>query len=162
MGAMADEKPRLHHVGFVVSNILNEIESFVGSTGASWDKLIFHDPLQKVKVTFLRNPCPSDALIELIEPAGDGSPVLNFLQKGGGLHHVCYEVPDLSAHLDLMQLKGAIVVRRPLPAIAFDNRRIAWTVTKQRLLVEFLESARIRYSKAPIPHVTEAKEANRG
>lgn len=138
----ATEKPRLHHIGFVVSNILNEIESFAGSIGASWDQSIFHDPIQKAKVTFLRNPCPSDALIELIEPAGEGSPVLHFMQKGGGLHHVCYEVSDLVAHLDLMQLKGAVVVRRPVPAVAFDNRLIAWTLTKQKLLVELLDRER--------------------
>lgn len=137
--SQASEKTRLHHVGFVVGNILSEVESFARSIGASWDQMIFHDPLQKAKVTFLRTPCPTDALIELIEPAGEGSPVLPFLRKGGGLHHVCYEVEDLNAHLVLMRLSGAVVVRRPLPAVAFENRRIAWALTKQKLLMEFLE-----------------------
>jgi methylmalonyl-CoA/ethylmalonyl-CoA epimerase len=133
------EQTRLHHVGFVVSSILNEIENFAGSIGAYWDGTIFHDPLQKARMTFLRTECPTDALIELIEPAGEKSPVLHFLQKGGGLHHLCYEVDDLGAHLRAVQLKGAVVVRRPLPAVAFENRRIAWTLTKQKLLVEYLE-----------------------
>lgn len=109
------------------------------SLGADWDKIIFHDPLQKARVTFLRTPCPTDALIELVEPAGEGSPILQFLQKGGGLHHLCYEVEDLDAHLRTMRQKGAVVVRQPLPAVAFENRRIAWTFTGQKLLLEFLE-----------------------
>jgi len=113
------------------------------SLGADWDKTIFHDPLQKARVAFLRTPCPADALIELVEPAGEGSPILQFLQKGGGLHHLCYEVEDLDAHLRTMRQKGAVVVRRPLPAVAFENRRIAWTFTGQKLLLEFLERQKL-------------------
>lgn len=134
---------RLHHVGFVVPNILAEVKGFAASIGAFWDEQIIHDPLQKAKVAFLRNPNRQDALIELVEPASEGSPVLRFLQKGGGLHHLCYEVPDVNAHLAVMQRNGSVVVRRPLPAVAFDNRLIAWTLTKQKLLVEFLEKTQL-------------------
>jgi methylmalonyl-CoA/ethylmalonyl-CoA epimerase len=138
-GSRASEDTRLHHVGFVVSSILDEIESFASSVGASWDGRIFRDPIQKVGVAFLKTSRPTDALIELVEPAGDRSPVLKFLKNGGGLHHLCYEVEDLDLHLELIHPKGAVVVRRPLPAVAFENRRIAWVLTKQKLLMEFLE-----------------------
>jgi methylmalonyl-CoA/ethylmalonyl-CoA epimerase len=134
-----NERTRLHHVGFVVSSIANGIEGFAASIDAEWNGTIFHDALQKARVTFLRTPFPGDPLIELVEPAGEGSPVLSFLQKGGGLHHLCYEVEDLGAQLNTAQLKGAVVVRRPRPAIAFENRRIAWAVTKEKLLLEYLE-----------------------
>jgi methylmalonyl-CoA/ethylmalonyl-CoA epimerase len=134
---------RLHHVGFVVPSISDGVGDFRKCTGADWDGEVFHDPLQKAKVTFLRTPCASDALIELVEPAGEGSPVLHFLQKGGGLHHLCYEVDDLDAYLITMRLNGAVVVRRPLPAIAFQNRRIAWALTGQKLLLEFLERRKL-------------------
>lgn len=138
-----NQSTRLHHVGFVVASISNGIEGFKDSMGADWNREIFHDPLQKAKVTFLRTPSPTDALIELVEPAGEGSPVLHFLQKGGGLHHLCYEVEDLDSHLTTMRLNGAVVVRRALPAIAFHNRRIAWVLTGQKLLLEFLERSKL-------------------
>jgi methylmalonyl-CoA/ethylmalonyl-CoA epimerase len=80
-----------------------------------------------------------DAQIELVEPAAPDSPVVNFLRKGGGLHHLCYEVSDLEAHLSRMRERGGMVVKRPLPAVAFENRRIAWVFTRQKLLLEFLE-----------------------
>jgi len=134
---------RLHHVGFVVSDIQAEARGFAGTIDGAWDEKIFHDSLQKVKVSFLRTACPQDAQIELVEPAGQDSPVLNFLKKGGGLHHLCYEVSDLAAHLAKIRNKGAIVVKPPLPAIAFEQRRIAWVLTKQKLLLEFLEKERI-------------------
>jgi methylmalonyl-CoA/ethylmalonyl-CoA epimerase len=134
-----NEGIRLHHVGFVVSSIPNEIEGFAESVGAHWDERIFHDPLQRARVTFLRTRCSTDALIELVEPAEEKSPIFRFLQEGGGLHHLCYEVEDLDAHLRSVRRKGMVVVKRPRPAVAFENRRIAWTFTGQKLLLEFLE-----------------------
>jgi methylmalonyl-CoA/ethylmalonyl-CoA epimerase len=130
---------RLHHIGFVVGSISDEIYSFAKAVETNWDQVIFHDPLQRARVAFLRPACPTDALIELVEPAGEGSPILQFLQKGGGLHHLCYEVPDLEAHLHAMRVTGAVIVKRPRPAVAFANRRVAWMVTAQKLLLEFLE-----------------------
>lgn len=134
-----DFEVRLHHVGFAIRNIENEIAAFRSSILASWDGKIFHDPLQKVRVTFLRTSSPFDAMVELVEPAAEDSPVGQFLKRGGGLHHLCYEVPDLSAHLEKMQAGGGMIVKPPLPAVAFENRRIAWVVTRQKLLLEFLE-----------------------
>lgn len=136
---------RLHHVGFVVASIADQIDGFTRSVDAQWDGTIFHDPQEKVRVTFLRPPCPTDALVELVEPAGEGSPVLHFLQMGGGLHHLCYEVTDLEAHLNQVRLTGAVIVKRPHPAVAFTNRRIAWAVTKQKLLLEYLERDRRQF-----------------
>ena len=130
---------RLHHVGFVVADIPTAAAGFASSLNTRWDTKIFHDPLQKVRVSFLDGWCSSDAQIELVEPAAEDSPVLNVLKKGGGLHHLCYEVADLQAQLDRMQQKGARLVKPPLPAVAFENRRIAWIFTREKLLVELLE-----------------------
>jgi methylmalonyl-CoA/ethylmalonyl-CoA epimerase len=130
---------RLHHVGFAIRSISSEVDAFRSSILATWDGKIFHDPLQKVRVTFLRTPSPTDALVELVEPAADDSPVGQFLKRGGGLHHLCYEVSELDTHLEKMQAGGGIIVKAPLPAVAFKNRRIAWVVTRQKLLLEFLE-----------------------
>jgi methylmalonyl-CoA/ethylmalonyl-CoA epimerase len=102
---------------------------------------VFHDPLQKVRVAFLATRA-QDPLIELVEPAGDDSPVLRFLQEhGGGLHHVCYEVADLEEQLVAFRSRGALIAKRPLPAVAFGGRRIAWVITSEKLLVELLEEA---------------------
>jgi methylmalonyl-CoA/ethylmalonyl-CoA epimerase len=132
-------EPRLHHVGFAIHNIEKEVAAFGSSILASWNGKIFHDPLQKVRVTFLQTPNPTDAMVELVEPAADDSPVGQFLKRGGGLHHLCYEVAELDAHLEKMRAGGGIIIKPPLPAVAFENRRIAWVVTRQKLLLEFLE-----------------------
>ncbi len=128
----------LHHIGFVVADIQAGMEGFCRSMGASWDGKVFEDPLQRVRVAFLTVHA-EDALIELVEPAGESSPVAKFLQKGGGMHHLCYEVLDLEKSLASFKTKGALLVNRPKPAVAFEHRRIAWVLTAERLLVELLE-----------------------
>lgn len=132
---------RLHHMGYVVRDIERAMQGFLHSLQAQWDNRIFDDPLQKVRVAFLTTR-PEDAQIELVQPAGEESPVYRFLQeKGGGLHHACYTVPDLEAQITEMRSRGALLAKRPKPAVAFDGRRIAWIITAEGFLIELLESA---------------------
>ena len=49
--------------------------------------------------------------------------------KGGGLHHLCYEVPSIPEHLDRIRAGGGLIVSRPKPAVAFGGRAIAWALT---------------------------------
>jgi methylmalonyl-CoA/ethylmalonyl-CoA epimerase len=129
----------LHHVGFVVASIEKSIKGFSESTESEWDGIVTHDPNQGVRVTFLRSKEVANPLIELVEPAGENSPVIPFLKKGGGLHHLCYEVKSLEEQLEFIRAKGGLITRQPLPAVAFGGRRIAWVYTKNKLLVEYLE-----------------------
>jgi methylmalonyl-CoA/ethylmalonyl-CoA epimerase len=131
---------KLHHLGFVLASIEKSAAGFAQSLCATWDGKIILDPVQKVRVTFLQGAHSGDALFELIEPHGPGSPVSRFLTRGGGLHHVCYEVEDLDAQLAFCKSVSSTVVRKPVPAVAFGGRHIAWVLTKKRLLVEYLES----------------------
>jgi methylmalonyl-CoA/ethylmalonyl-CoA epimerase len=128
----------LHHIGFVVQSIAQMGKAFAGAIGAQWDARIIHDPLQQVRVTFMSQGT-AGPLIELVEPAEPKSPVSNFVSAGGGLHHLCYEVDSLDDELHLARSAGSLVVKKPLPAVAFGGRRIAWVFSRQRLLLEYLE-----------------------
>jgi methylmalonyl-CoA/ethylmalonyl-CoA epimerase len=138
---MSSDFQRMHHVGFVVQSIAASMDGFLKSMNGTWDEKIIHDPIQCVKVAFLSTP-GTDVQIELVEPASDRNPVSGFLAKGGGLHHVCYEVEDCDAALALMRQRKAMIVKRPQPAAAFEGRRIAWVLTAEKLLVEFVETQR--------------------
>ena len=131
---------RFHHVGFVVNNIAEMAVGFTRSVNGAWNGAVFEDPIQKVKVTFLSTP-GSTVQIELVEPVGPDSPVRAFLEKGGGLHHLCYEVKDCEEALSVIRQNGGKIVRRSKPAIAFGGRNIAWALTEQKLLIEFLDEA---------------------
>jgi len=128
----------LHHIGIVVPQIRPVLEGFAASIGAQPDSEIIYDPLQQVSVAFMRPSTPGPA-IELIEPAGENCPVSKLARSGGGLHHLCYEVNDLETELETARSHGGIVVRKPLPAVAFGGRRIAWVFTRYKLLLEYLE-----------------------
>ncbi|HVH68736.1 MAG TPA: VOC family protein [Gemmatimonadales bacterium] len=138
---MTADGQRLDHVGFVAASIRDIAPAVAQSTGTTWNGEIIHDPLQGVNVTFLRGSLPHEPSVELVEPVGPESPVSRFLARGGGFHHLCYEVSNLEQQLTLGRSNGALVVRPPLPAVAFGGRRIAWVYTRQQLLLEFLERA---------------------
>jgi len=134
--------PKMHHTGFVVASIADVIEAFCRSVrGSGWSQ-IWHDPIQRVRVAFIYPASPGDSEIELVEPAGDKAPVRQFLERGGGLHHVCYEVDDIAAELAAATARGLTIIRRPQPAVALDGRLIAWVMTKEKLLIEYLERGR--------------------
>lgn len=47
--------------------------------------------------------------IELMTPLGDNSPIAGFLEKhpSGGVHHLCFEVPDLASAAKALTEAGA-------------------------------------------------------
>lgn len=134
------EHRKLHHIGFVLKSIADSAQDFTRSLSCTWDGSVTFDPLQKVRVAFLRPERNGEPSIELVEPAGEDSPVKAFLERGNGLHHLCYEVGNLESELRRARNCGGLTVRPPLPAAAFGGRRIAWVYTKARVLLEYLET----------------------
>lgn len=137
-------RPTLHHIGFVVESIERRIDSIASSLAATSVAGVFEDPIQRARVTFLELPGPGTIRLELVQPTTPDSPVARFLEKGGGMHHVCYEVDELEAQIRHMKSERAMLIRSPQPAVAFGGRRIAWMRTRDALLVEYLERDRTR------------------
>ncbi len=132
----------LHHLGFAVQSIGAVGDLFARSMSARWDRLIIHDPLQRVRVAFFYPVDARNPVFELVEPASENSPVTNFLKKRVGLHHVCYEVDEVESRLGQARAAGAIIIAEPAPAVAFGGRSIAWVCTKDFLVIEYLERPR--------------------
>ena len=46
--------------------------------------------------------------IEFIQPLGEASPIAKFLERNadGGIHHICYDVPDIIAARDTLIREG--------------------------------------------------------
>lgn len=135
-------QPSLHHVGCVVSSVSGSLGRWCAALSAISASGSFDDPLQRARVAFLQLPPGGGACLELVEPLSEDSPVARFLKDGGGLHHLCFEVDDLDDQIRHMQGQKAMLIRRPRPAVAFGGRRIAWMLTPEKLLVEYLERAR--------------------
>lgn len=129
---------RLHHTGIVVPDIKAYGELYAATLGLSPRTEIFHDPLQRVRVQFFGG-AESESWIELIEPAGEDSPVQRALKKGGGLDHLCYETSHIEKTLEESIAKGGAIVRPLAPAVAFGGRRIAFVYFLELGLIEFVE-----------------------
>ena len=135
-------KPVLHHLGFVVASIQDVADEFARCMSASWDGRVIDDPLQRVRIALFQPSENLNPVLELMEPAGADSTVGDFLDRGGGLHHVCYEVDDLdSSLLEALRL-GLTTVGPPAPSFAFAGRRIAKVSSRTLLLMELLERHR--------------------
>ena len=57
--------------------------------------------------------------IELLTPLGDNSPIAKFLYEHphGGMHHICFEVPDLASAARTLTETGARVLGDGKPKI---------------------------------------------
>lgn len=153
----------LHHVGLVVPSISAGADELLVSLSARWDCEIFHDPIQRVRVAFFSPADTRKPVFELVEPAGDVSPVTTFLQKRGGFHHVCYEIDDLDSGLHESRSAGLVVVAAPAPAVAFGGRRIAWVQFRRWINdAEIREQLGIRQEQLPpLPMFAEVDCAKR-
>ena len=103
---------RLNHVGVATPSIEESVKLYRDVLGATKIHEPFDLPPQGVRVCFVDLP---NSQIELIEPLGETSPILKFLEKNpaGGQHHVCFEVEDIHAAAADMKAKGATVLGEP-------------------------------------------------
>ena len=98
---------KLHHIGIVVENIqksLGELIKYLDFESTTMPSLVGS---QKVNICFLKT---NNVFLELIEPAEENSPISNFIKKGGGFHHLCFEVDDIHLELEKMKKNGARII----------------------------------------------------
>jgi methylmalonyl-CoA/ethylmalonyl-CoA epimerase len=100
---------RLNHVGVATPSIEKSLELYRTMFAAESHGEPFDLPAQGVRVCFVDTP---NSQIELIEPLGESSPIVKFLEKNpaGGQHHVCFEAPDIEAARAELEAKGARIL----------------------------------------------------
>jgi methylmalonyl-CoA/ethylmalonyl-CoA epimerase len=132
---------KLRHVGVAVPSLDPATDTLATLFGYRVISGPFDDPIQKVSVNFLTQSDNDVAEIELIAPLGQDSPITAMLAKsGGGAYHLCFETSNIEQALVHAKNNGCIVISGPVPAVAFNGRRIAWIYTKSRQLFELVEA----------------------
>lgn len=131
---------RLNHVGVATPDVEAAAKVYAelyGATQATEAKI--HANLG-VKVIFVTLP---NMQIELIEPAGEGSPINKFLEKNpkGGQHHMCFEVPDIKDARDTMVERGATVLGDGEPYIGAHGVPVIFVHPKNTggVLIELMQ-----------------------
>jgi methylmalonyl-CoA/ethylmalonyl-CoA epimerase len=138
----------LNHIGLVVKDA-SESAKLLGVLGFRQVTRPEPDPIQRVKACFLAATEGTGPHIELLEPTDEDSPVAGFLAKrGGGLHHMCFEVDDIEDATRELEQKGFQLVSSPVECMGYDQSfeleqtRIAFFMLPNKLLIELLQKGK--------------------
>lgn len=113
-------KPVLDHIGIAIRSI--EAAKIYAALGLDIEH-VEDVETQGVKTAFLP---AGDANIELLEPLSGDSPVAKFIEKRGeGIHHICFRVENIEAHLQKLQAEGFRLVN-PAPVPGAHGCRVAF------------------------------------
>jgi len=102
----------IDHICFAVKNLQEGIDYWNNVFGYSKMTEIITNSRQKVKVTFLQKE--GSILIKLIEPIESNQSLVNFVNRGGGFHHICFRCSDMNGKLDELTSKGLLKLVPPL------------------------------------------------
>ena len=114
----------IDHIGVVVKDLdqgldlWRKVFSYVQTTQP------VENARQSVRVVFLEKA--GSSRIKLVAPTGPSSPVAAMAARGGGLHHLCFNAPDMGAALNQIERAGGRITVRPQSGEAFMNEPIAF------------------------------------
>jgi methylmalonyl-CoA/ethylmalonyl-CoA epimerase len=126
----------IHHIGFVVRDI------DVALNG--WLNLGFSIKTPKTKEMAIGVECillqdQNLVYVELIQPLPGSIALSARINRGGGLDHLCYSVPNLEVAVAHEVAQGGVTVLAPTHSRLHDAR-ICFVYRRSGLLVELLET----------------------
>lgn len=121
---------KIHHIGFVVKDIEKYRKNLVV------DEVIkrVYDPIQKANLELINS---EGSYIELIEPTEESAFTYKFMNKGGGYHHLCYEVENKTDALAIIAQKKMIKVLDFVYAPLLDAE-VIFAYNRNKEVVEFV------------------------
>jgi methylmalonyl-CoA/ethylmalonyl-CoA epimerase len=126
---------RIAHVGIALNAIDSQLPFFREILGMDEVEVSDSDGARIVAFE------AGESLVELLEPAGEDTPIGRFLaRKGPGIHHVCFAVEDLDGTLRKCQAAGVELIDQT-PRIGAEGKRIAFIHPRSTggILVELSE-----------------------
>ncbi len=140
---------KIHHVGVVVRSADEALRFYRDVLGlpVAKDEVIEDQGVRGVLLP------AGETEIELLEPTRAGTGVARFLEKGEGLHHVCFESDDVGAELQAAKAKGLrLIDEQPRPGLA-GMIGFLHPASTHGTLVEFATPPAGGHSPAPGPLV---------
>lgn len=124
-----------HHVGYATASLRRERRFFM-RFGYAQEGPEFTDPEQGVLGCFLHGPGPR---LELLENLSDSETLTPWLNSGTRMYHLAYEVDDLEAVIVWARNQRGKMISAPVPAVAFEGRRICFFAFREGPMLEFIE-----------------------
>ena len=113
---------RLNHVAIAVPDLEPAVARYRDLLGA---RVSAPEPQPEHGVTTVFVELPNTK-VELLHPLGERSPIRSFLERhpDGGIHHLCYEVPDIKEACDRLVAQGARVLGGGEPKIGAHGKPV--------------------------------------
>ena len=127
---------KINHVAVAVADLDSSLTFWRDAMGIELHH-VEDVPSQKAAVAFLP---VGESEVELVKPTSDESGLAKFVaEKGGGLHHLCFEVDDIDAMLNELKAKGVRLIDET--AKVLPGRKMAFVHPKSTggVLVELYE-----------------------
>ena len=126
---------KFHHIGYLVNNFNSAIKDFK-KCNYKKKKSIITDNNLKVQIQFLEN---GNNIIELVKPNKKNIGLLSLLKKKNYAYHFAYKVKNLDKTLVMLKKKFKIIVN-PVPAKAFNNKKVSFLRMKNGFIIELIQS----------------------
>ncbi len=130
---------QIEHIAVGVVDLEASIAYYREYFGYKWDGKIYVDPQQMARIAFIET-IDSNIKIELVQPTCIESPVTGPLRRGSRILHICYQVKDIELEINRLAQLGSRIISEPQSAVAFSGRRVAFVFTRDREVVELVES----------------------
>src|ERR1700710_378909 len=113
---------RLNHVAIAVKDAEKAAKIYGTAFGADISAAV---PLPDHGVITVFATLPNTK-IEFIQPLGEASPIAKFVERNpdGGIHHICYDVPDIIAARKRLIKKAAWVLGDGTPKTAAHGKPV--------------------------------------
>ena len=127
---------KINHIAIAVKDVDESLVFWRDALGLSVDH-IEEVPSQKAQVVFIP---VGDSEVELVKPTSPDTGVAKFIdEKGGGMHHLCFEVDNIDEMLAQLKEKGVRLINEV--ALELPGRKMAFVHPKctNGVLVELYE-----------------------
>ena len=130
---------KIEHIGIAVNSLeaSNSLfEKLLGTPPYKMEEVLS----EGVKTSFFMN---GPNKIELLEATTPDSPIAKFLEKKGeGIHHIAFDVEDITAEIARLKAEGFTVLNE-IPKKGADNKLVAFLHPKgtNGVLVELCQEA---------------------
>jgi len=129
---------QVHHIGVVVEDIDAAKKPYEDIFGLRIQEVFDVEPFA-ARVAFLP---VANTYIELVQPLNPEDGLGKFLQRGGGMHHICYEVEDIDAvYRNLLEKKVRSVTGAPQCTPCFEKAFFLHPKDTGNVLIEVVAKA---------------------
>lgn len=128
---------RINHVAIAVSDIEQALAFWRDALGLDLHH-VEDVPSQKSVVAFMP---VGDSEVELVKPTAEDTGVAKFIaERGGGMHHLCFEVDNIGEMLAHLKSKGVRLINES--PLELPGRKMAFVHPKSTggVLVELYET----------------------